>query len=392
MATGTAPEIDVLTDASVWRARAEAHEIAMMLEYRDAEMVRTAQVEPAMRRQVERSAIAMSIGEATGLSEGQVQGKLSAADTVRDQSPTTWEAFTAGRIDFTRVRDIATTIDQLQRADSIHRLDAKVIDYATTHTVAELRQWLRRFVIRVEADLAVERADHERQNRHVSVSHGDDSMAWLRAYLPSHEAAAIEDRLRREARRDMTDDDRTIAQREADLLVAWCLGSDADTATSAIDANIAVTIDADVLAGAVAGFAESADGRWAVPASWMTDVIATGSSFWHRIVTEPVTGDVLSHEYLGRYAPDTLTIALQFLHGVCQAPGCMVPAGRCDQDHRTPHPQGPTTAANMGPLCRRHHQMKGHGVLKWSTLKTNSPPPLVVEIYTEPVLMEFDAA
>lgn len=36
--------------------------------------------------------------------------------------------------------------------------------------------------------------------------------------------------------------------------------------------------------------------------------------------------------------------------------------------------------------------MKGHGVLKWSTLKTNSPPPLVVEIYTEPVLMEFDAA
>ena len=392
MTTSTAADVDVLTDVVREQARAEARAVVAMLHYRDEEMVRTAQVEPAMRRQMERSAIALTIGEATGLSEGQVQGRLSAADTVRDQSPMTWEAFTAGRIDFTRVRDIATTIDQLQRADSIHRLDAKVIDYATTHTVAELRQWLRRFVIRVEADLAVERADHERQNRHVSVSHTDDSMAWLRAYLPSHEAAAIEDRLRREARQDATNDDRTIAQREADLLVAWCLGSDTTGASSTIDANIAVTIDADVLAGAVAGFAESADGRWAVPARWMTDVIATGDTFWHRIVTEPVTGDVLSHEYLGRYAPDTLTIALQYLHGVCQAPGCMVPAGRCDQDHRTPHPQGPTTAANMGPLCRRHHQMKGHGILKWSTLKTNAPPPLVVEIYTEPIHIEYDAA
>lgn len=393
MATSTASEMRVLTDASVWRARSEAHEIAMMLEYRDDEMARTAHVEPAMLRQTERASIAMSIGEATGLSEGQVHGKLSAADTVRDQSPTTWEAFQAGRIDFGRVREIAATIDKLQRADSIHRLDQRVVAYAAGHTTAELRQWLRRFVNRVEADLATERAGHERQNRHVSVSHTDDSMAWLRAYLPSHEAAAIEDRLRREARRDVAgDDDRTIAQREADLLVSWCLGGDTDPARSLIDANVAVTIDADVLAGAVAGFAESTDGAWAVPAWWMTDVIATGSTFWHRIVTEPVTGDVLSHEYLGRYAPDILDVALQFLHGVCQAPGCMIPAGRCDQDHRVPHPEGPTTAANMGPLCRRHHIFKGHGILKWSTLKTKAPPPMVIEIYPSPIDVEYDAA
>ncbi len=344
MATSTAPEMRVLTDASVWRARAEAHEIVMMLEYRDDEMARTAHLEPVMRRQVERSAIAMSIGEATGLSEGQVQHRLSAADTVRDQSPMTWEAFVAGRVDFTRVRDIAATIDKLRRADSIHRLDQRVIDYATTHTAAELRQWLRRFVVRVEADLAAERADRERSNRHVSITHADDSMGWLHAYLPSHELAAIENLLHTGARKDVADDDtRTIAQREADLLVQWCLGGQGDLSTSSRSesggsrsgsANIAVTIDADVLAGAVAGFAESTDGTWAVPARWLADVIATGSTFWHRIVTQPVTGDALSHEYLGRFAPDILDIALQYLHGVCQAPGCMVPAGRCDQDHR----------------------------------------------------------
>ncbi len=367
-----------------------------MLHYRDAEMARTAHVVPAMRRQMERAAIPLTIGEAMGLSEGQVQYRLSAADTVRDQSPTSWQAFVDGRIDLTRVRDIAATIGKLQRAESIHRLDQRVVAYAETHTGAELRQWLRRFVIRVEADLAVERADRERQDRHVSITHGDDSMGWLNAYLASHDLAQIEALLHAGARTDVTGDDtRTTAQREADLLVGWRLGSetagDLSTGSRSSSANIAVMIDADVLAGAVAGFAESTDGRWAVPAHWMTDVIATGSTFWHRIVTQPVTADVLSHEYLGRFAPDTLDVALQFLHGVCQAPGCMVPAGRCDMDHRIPHPEGPTTAANMGPLCRRHHVFKGHGILKWSTLKTNAPPPMVIEIYHSPVLMEYAA-
>jgi hypothetical protein len=367
MATPSAPTPADLGDVTSWRARAEWYEIARMLDYRDAEIERTAAIECPRLRQVERSSIPLTIAEATHLSEGQVQLRLSAADRVRDQAPSVWEAFSHGTLDWAKVREISTTIEKLHRAESVHRLERLVVGYAAEHTTAELRQWLRRFVQRVEADLAVERAESERRDRHVSITHGDDSMSWLNAYLPSHEAAAIEQRLHTEARRPADDsDDRTIHQREADLFVAWCLDSDA--ATSAADANIAVTIDADVLAGAVAGFAESADGRWAVPAGWIATVAATGNTFWHRIVTHPVTGDILSHEYLGRFAPDILDIALQYLHEVCQAPGCMVPATRCDQDHRTPWPHGPTRADNLGPLCRRHHTMKGHGILHWTTL------------------------
>jgi hypothetical protein len=344
-----------------------------MLDFRDAELARTAHVEPAMRRQVERSAIALVIGEAMGLSEGQVAFKLAAADRVREKAPAVWDAFGDGLIDFGRVRDIAGAIDKLKRDESVDRLDRRVVAYAVEHTGAELRAWLRRFVQRVEADLAVERADTEREQRHVSVKHGDDSMGWLNAYLPSHELAAIEARLRKEARRGVdADDDRTVTQREADLLVAWCTASDA--VTSAISANIAVTIPADVLAGAVAGFAESTDGRWAVPAGWISAVVATGNTFWHKIVTQPVTDDVLSHEYLGRFAPDILNLALQFLHGTCQGPGCMVPAERCDTDHREPWPHGPTSGDNLGPFCRRHHIFKGHGLLRWTTRPPDDPP------------------
>ena len=42
----------------------------------------------------------------------------------------------------------------------------------------------------------------------------------------------------------------------------------------------------------------------------------------------------------------------------CVAPGCSVPATRCDLDHRVPWPAGPTCACNLAPLCRTHHRMK----------------------------------
>ena len=388
MASSAAPTTDALSDVVRWRARAEAFEIEAMLDYRDAEMARTAHLEPTLRRRIERSAIAMTIGEAVRMSEAQVYLRLAAADTVREKTPAVWDAFGDGLIDFGRVRDIAATVDKLQREESVFRLERTVIGYAIDHTAAELRQWLRRFARRVEADLAVERAEDERRKRHVKVTHTDDSMAWLNAYLPSHEAAAIEARLRSEARRSRDlDDDRTVGEREADLLIAWC--TDSDAVTSAIDANIAVTVAADVLAGADPGFAESADGSWGVPAAWIAEVVKSGSTFWHCIVTDPVGDDVLAHEYLGRYAPDILDIALQFLHGTCQAPGCMVPAGRCDMDHRTPHPEGPTQGDNLGPLCRRHHSMKGHGLLHWSTGPPPRLKPVVIEIYPSPVHVEY---
>jgi hypothetical protein len=91
-------------------------------------------------------------------------------------------------------------------------------------------------------------------------------------------------------------------------------------------------------------------------------------------VVDPVSDDVLAHEYVGRFAPDVLSIALRFLYGTCQSPGCMVPAERCDIDHRTPWPNGPTRGDNLGPLCRRHHTYKGHGILHWTTRPQTAQP------------------
>ena len=44
--------------------------------------------------------------------------------------------------------------------------------------------------------------------------------------------------------------------------------------------------------------------------------------------------------------------------GRCRFPGCSVAARFCDVDHVRPWPTGPTTAANLMCLCRRHHRIK----------------------------------
>ncbi|HEY7857441.1 MAG TPA: HNH endonuclease signature motif containing protein, partial [Candidatus Nanopelagicales bacterium] len=98
---------------------------------------------------------------------------------------------------------------------------------------------------------------------------------------------------------------------------------------------------------------------------------------WRRIVTDPVTGHLLDY---GRrvYLPPPL---LRFIHardGLCTAPYCQRPASRCQNDHRTPFPEGPSNTTNCALLCDRHHPLKtdryvsitnGHanGSMTWTT-------------------------
>ena len=252
------------------------------------------------------------------------------------------------------------------------RLDQSVLRYAQSHTVTEVRAWIRRFVARVEADLALERAEPAREDRHVSITHLDDGMAWLSAYLPSHQAAAIEKRLTREARALGSADGRTKPQRMTDVFVSWL--TNGEIADVALSSDIAATIEADILTGLTDGLSESSDGSWSVPTSWILDEIDPDETFWHRIITDPITHDVLSHQYTGRFAPEVLAKAIRFRDGICRAPGCRVPAERCDLDHREPWPSGATSGNNMWALCRRHHALKGHRVLRWILPSGQSVP------------------
>lgn len=312
------------------RAMAEASEWRAMLDYRDDELDRIeASDATPMRKIVERSTIAVEIGLHLNLSEGQVIDRLAAGDAVRCCTPRVWLMFTRG-------------------------------------ILTELRSWLRRFVSRVEADLAIERANAERENRHVEVIQADDAMACLNAYLPAHEAAAIATRLRKAAKAARAaGDDRTQPQLEADLLTEWALHADDSQVARGrgLAIDIAVTLDAKVAAGAEPGHAEAADGSWEVPAEWLLDSAVAGDTFWHRLLIAPLTGNTLAHQYVGYQPPDILRRAIILRDGVCAGRGCVRPATQCDLDHREPWPDGPTSGDNLDPRCRRDHSRKGHGVI-----------------------------
>jgi hypothetical protein len=47
--------------------------------------------------------------------------------------------------------------------------------------------------------------------------------------------------------------------------------------------------------------------------------------------------------------------------GMCRGPGCTDPADRCDIDHDTPWPAGPTQIDNLSAKHRRHHNHKTRG-------------------------------
>jgi len=250
-----------------------------------------------------------------------------------------------------------------------------VVGYADSHTVAELRRWLKLFVARIEADLFNERAEEEREQRRVDVFHGDDGMSWLSIYDQSHRIAAIDKRLTKGAKAFGADDDRNLQQRRADLAAAWLTTNEAGEA--AINADIAVTIPGSALAGSAEAPAVAADGGWVVPVQWMLDLAEhAGNIFWHRMILDPVTDDVLAHEYKGRFAPAVLAKAIEFRDGVCEAPGCCVPAHLCDIDHRLAHEDGgPTVGRNLGPKCRKHHKAKGFGLLEQAWDPTRKSPP-----------------
>ena len=337
---------------------AEARQIELMLAF-DAQQAEASKhaINPTAGL-LARSMIPLEIGQAMELSEGQVKAILFAARTARDRTPAVWTAFRNGDVSFQSVREIAKTVDKLVEPESVTQLDTKVPAYAAGHTVAELRVWLRRFVVRVEADAAAARAEAERADRHVSVVHGDDGMSWINAYVPSPAAAAIERRLHHAARQQPKDG-RTLVQKEADLFASWLTTND-NTGQPAAHADIAVIVDADTLAGGRHGFAESPDGAWVAPTAWITNLAS--DPFWYRMVRDPITRDILSIDYRGRYAPKALKKALYFLHGTCTVPGCLIPAWKCEIDHQIPWPRGHTTAANTRPLSKAHHGQKGHGL------------------------------
>lgn len=80
-----------------------------------------------------------------------------------------------------------------------------------------------------------------------------------------------------------------------------------------------------------------------------------------RLVADPVTGRLLDVGRAAYAAPSRLREFLDVRDRVCRLPGCRRRAAGCQVDHAVAWQDGgPTSAANLGLLCVRHHQLTTH--------------------------------
>jgi hypothetical protein len=75
------------------------------------------------------------------------------------------------------------------------------------------------------------------------------------------------------------------------------------------------------------------------------------------------------------YLPEPLIAFVKARDGVCAAQYCERPARRCQVDHRTRFPDGPSTSWNCGLFCDRHHPLKTDGWIQVSHPYLPDPRP-----------------
>ena len=87
-----------------------------------------------------------------------------------------------------------------------------------------------------------------------------------------------------------------------------------------------------------------------------------GADGWTRVLTHPETGMVLSVGREKYRPPPGLRRLVRWRADRCMAPGCSVPASRCEIDHNVAWEHGGHTSLdNHCPLCKGHHLVKHHG-------------------------------
>jgi hypothetical protein len=248
--------------------------------------------------------------------------------------------------------------------------------------------------------------------RRVVVHPGADGMATLVAELRDVDARRLHRRLtglaqhlEDAARERGATEPRTRDQLRADVLVDVVLAAGAGSAATArFDGGagpecgagpdpaepagpptapsraprpeISVIVPLQVLLGLTQDPAE-VPGVGPIPADLACALAAQGT--WRAWVTD-AAGTIVATGSRGYVPSEAVARLVRAREPHCRFPGCRQPAGRCDLDHAVPWPHGSTSPENLGPLCRRHHNLKTH--VGWQLLPQerggdgeDDPPP-----------------
>jgi hypothetical protein len=362
-------------------------------------------------------AVCAHIGAAQRITSGVASGLLLVGTALRDRLPQVQEVFAAGLISYQLVRAIVHRSTNVTDPDTLHALDAALAQALHTWepmSVDTTDKAIDAFIARFDPH-AVRRTQTRARGRSLDVVVEDGSgLASLFGTLFATDAKALDARADALAATVCPADPRTKDQRRADAIGALAHGADRlaclcdtddcpaadiapssgvvvyviahqDTIDGTTDTTDTVVEDtaADCTTNESAGLDGPPPPMFTKPLREVTLTEAMSSPVGHLASIRPAAlmggqflpGAITRRAALNatltaiihpgqappepRYRPSQkLADFVRCRDLTCRFPGCTEPATNCDVDHTIPWPYGPTQAANLKCLCRKHHLLK----------------------------------
>jgi len=353
---------------------------------------------PPMPRE---ASVAAEIGCVLTIGPRAAGALLSDSHELTTRLPLTLSALQAGTISWQHARVMAEETASLDPAGAAaleaHFLDPAAPNPASGCPAGDMPPSRFRHKARIWRERHHEESIEKRHakgvlDRRVEYAPDRDGMAWLSAYLPADQAAAIWNRITAISRGlQGPDEKRNLTQIRADAYAAALLGSGKSTSMDVGDdggnvggrdpgqvptprAEVLVTVPVFSLLGATDEPA-MLDGYGPIPASMARDLVANGADSFYRILVDPRDGASLE---IGRksYRPtNAMRRWLRMRDGRCPFPGCSNQSLDNEADHLVPWHQGGTTGvSNLGQPCPRHHRLR-HTTAWKPTPATKDEPP-----------------
>lgn len=316
------------------------------------------------REVIERS-VRLELAAALRITENAAGAMLGYAEALVHRYPTALDSLGHASITERHAQILVDGLDSVP-ADVAEELVAPALELAESLPVGAFRRSLQRTIDRALAATLTERSTHAVRQRRIIVEPAGDGMSWLHAYLPSVEAQAIHGRVTAMARViTAADDERCLDEVRADVLCDLLI----DGVVSAhpqevrgIRPTVVVTVPALSLLGSDdAAEPATAEGIGPIPMVRARELCGDAAS-WLRVLTHPETGAVVSVGRTRYRPPPELAKLVKWRSERCMAPGCGMPAARCQLDHTVAWEHGgETSVTNLAPLCQGHHTIKHHG-------------------------------
>ncbi|MGC5222103.1 DUF222 domain-containing protein [Micromonospora sp. DT81.3] len=316
---------------------------------------------------IERS-IRLELASALAITEAAASDLIEHAEALVHRYPAALESLAAARMTARHAAILVGAIDGVE-PELRARLLPRAVELAESLPVGAFRRKLRAVIDSVRSITLAERHERAVTTRRVVIEPADDGMAWLGAYIPAVEAHAVHGRLTATAKllAEGEGELRSLDQLRADVLGDILLDGVTDLLppeVRGIRPTVVVTVPALALLDRNGGgSSEPATVEGVGPITMeRARELCSGAAGWMRVLTHPETGIVLSVGRTHYRPPPELRRLVRWRAERCMAPGCGIPASRCQIDHNMAWEHGGMTALeNLAPFCQGHHTVKHHG-------------------------------